>query len=36
MEFKFDLAKFIPFRDQEAIARVRAIKERGLLQAPQS
>ena len=34
MEFKFDLAKFIPFRDQEAIARVRAIKKEDYCKHP--
>ena len=28
MAFKYSLAKFIPFRDEEACARVRAIKRK--------
>lgn len=27
MEFTYELAKFIPFRDQEVCARVRAIRK---------
>jgi glucosamine-6-phosphate deaminase len=34
MEFKFDLAKFIPFRDQEALERVRNIKKEDYTKHP--
>lgn len=34
MAFEFDLARFIPFRDQEACARVRAIRREDLTNHP--
>lgn len=34
MDFKFDLAKFIPFRDQEALERVRNIKKEDYTKHP--
>lgn len=34
MEWRFDLAKFIPFRDVEACARVRAIKKEDICKHP--
>ena len=34
MEWRFDLAKFIPFRDVEACARVRAIKKEEICKHP--
>ena len=34
MDFKFDLARFINFRDQEALDRVRAIKKEDYTKHP--
>ena len=34
MSFEYDLAEFIPFRDREACARVRAIRKEGITKHP--
>jgi len=34
MQFDFDLAQFIPFRDKDACARVRAIKRADICSHP--